>query len=210
MRFGDFEVVLIRDPTEGPDSPPKLLIRLGLEYTKQYLGPKATYVSCCGTSSRHATGYGPGHVTASVRCAGSLEEHPILGIIYDPSMLLGPNIFLLAIISKQRVFTANALNNDPNLLSTLMVPEDCFELPLLFRDEVKRRHVFRQAAKTTQGLCYMLFQTSLCLICSFMKDWFKRIGMLSGFETNTICCVLRSWEENNLNQRSKLQRNIFQ
>jgi hypothetical protein len=43
LRFGDLELFLRRDPGD-PDGPPRLLIRLSLEYTKRYLGPKAEYV----------------------------------------------------------------------------------------------------------------------------------------------------------------------
>lgn len=43
LRFGDIKVLLVRDPANpDPDGPPRLVIRLSLEYTKQYLGPKAT------------------------------------------------------------------------------------------------------------------------------------------------------------------------
>ncbi|KAJ4394460.1 hypothetical protein N0V93_003678 [Gnomoniopsis smithogilvyi] len=38
MRFGDIEVVLARDPKNGPH---KLLIRFTMSFTKRYLGPKA-------------------------------------------------------------------------------------------------------------------------------------------------------------------------
>lgn len=41
LRFGDIKVLLMCDPN-NPGGPPRLVIRLSLEYIKQYLGPKAT------------------------------------------------------------------------------------------------------------------------------------------------------------------------
>lgn len=126
LRFGNLEVLLVKDPSM-PDGPPKLLIRLNLEYTKKYLGPKAAYVTGIQT--------GP-QILIPNRNTFLIPE-----ILYDPSMLLSPHIFLLAILFKHRVFKAEALNNDPNILSTLKVPDDCFQLPLGFKDDVKEHYV---------------------------------------------------------------------
>lgn len=40
LKFGDIQVVLVRDPA-SPDGPPRLVIELSVAYTKRYLGPKA-------------------------------------------------------------------------------------------------------------------------------------------------------------------------
>ncbi|KAF7521542.1 hypothetical protein G7054_g12426 [Neopestalotiopsis clavispora] len=165
LRFGDIEVLLVKYPTDvNIDSTPKLLIRLTLEYTKRYLGPKATFL--------------------------------IPEIIHDPSLLLSPHVFLLAVLFRHRAFKAEALNDSPNILHTLKVPQDCFELPLSFKDDIKDKFVFRQAIKTSGG--YQMSDTAITY--STMKEWIKRIGMLCGFETNTICYVLRYWAGNNLDQ----------
>ncbi|KAI1260377.1 hypothetical protein F5Y18DRAFT_432325 [Xylariaceae sp. FL1019] len=107
------EDLKLKDPTAKGEAALKLLIRLSLEYTKSYLGPKAA------------------------------NTFLIPEIIYDPSLLLSPYIFLLAILFRHRVFKSEALNNAPHLLSTLKVPENCFEMPLGFKKEVKSQYVFR-------------------------------------------------------------------
>lgn len=40
LKFGDIQVLLVRDPT-NKDGPPRLVIQLSMAYTKRYLGPKA-------------------------------------------------------------------------------------------------------------------------------------------------------------------------
>lgn len=58
-------------------------------------------------------------------------------IIYDPSLFLRPHVFLLAILFCHRAFEAEALNDNPHVLSTLNIHSKANELRLDFKDEVK-------------------------------------------------------------------------
>lgn len=49
LRFGDIGILLSRDPHGGPH---RLLIKFSLNFTKRYLGKKATYVFVVGASLR--------------------------------------------------------------------------------------------------------------------------------------------------------------
>ncbi|KAI0855985.1 C2H2 finger domain protein [Xylaria cubensis] len=120
LKFGDIELFLVRDPTD-PNGPPKLVIRLSMRYTKQYLGPKAT------------------------------KHFFIPEIIYDPSLFLSPHVFLLAILFKHQAFLSDGLNNNSHVLSQLKVFPESNELPLTLKPEVKDIYVFRKPVKRFLG-----------------------------------------------------------
>lgn len=58
-------------------------------------------------------------------------------IIYDQSLFLRPHVFLLAILFCHRAFEAEALNDNPHVLSTLKIHAKANELRLDSKDEVK-------------------------------------------------------------------------
>ncbi|CAJ2503094.1 Uu.00g104880.m01.CDS01 [Anthostomella pinea] len=120
LRFGDINVLLIRDPAH-PQAQPRLVIRLSLEYTKRYLGRKAT------------------------------KHFMIPEIIYDPSLFLSPHVFLLAVLFRHRAFLSEPLNNDPHLLSRLKIHPSGNELPLSLKPELNDVHLFRRTKKTLAG-----------------------------------------------------------
>ncbi|KAI0465727.1 hypothetical protein F4859DRAFT_507826 [Xylaria cf. heliscus] len=147
LRFGDIKVLLVRDPT-NPDGLPRLVIQLSLEYTKQYLGPKAT------------------------------KHFLIPEIIYDPSLLLSPHVFLLAILYRHRAFETENLNTSPAILNKLRIHPSRNEFPLHLRSNLNNIFIFRRAVKSIT----------------------RRIGVLLGFEHNTISYNLRYMAGNNLDQ----------
>ncbi|KAI8954520.1 C2H2 finger domain protein [Xylaria longipes] len=165
LRFGDIKVLLVRDPT-NPDGPPRLVIRLSLEYTKQYLGPKAT------------------------------KHFMIPEIIYDPSLLLSPHVFLLAILYRHRAFETEDLNASPAILNKLRIHPSGNEFPLYLRPELDNVFIFRRAAKSMTG--YTISDAPIGY--DMMSKWIKRIGVLLGFEHNTISYNLRYMAGNNLDQ----------
>lgn len=118
-------------------------------------------------------------------------------IIYDPSLLLSPHVFLLAILIRHRAFKAQALNDAPEKLCELRVHPTSNELPLTLRPELNDTHIFRRAERTVTG-----FKTSekKPIGYSMMSKWVKRIGLLLGFEHNTICYNLRYMAGNKLDQ----------
>ncbi|RWA10320.1 hypothetical protein EKO27_g4770 [Xylaria grammica] len=165
LRFGDIKVLLVRDPT-NPDGPPRLVIRLSLEYTKQYLGPKAT------------------------------KHFMIPEIIYDPSLLLSPHVFLLAILYRHRAFETEDLNASPALLNKLRIHPSGNEFPLHLRPDLDNVFIFRRAARSLTG--YTISDDPITY--NMMGGWIRRIGVLLGFEDNTISYNLRYMAGNNLDQ----------
>ncbi|KAI0448570.1 C2H2 finger domain protein [Xylaria acuta] len=149
-----------------PGGAPRLLIRLSMPYTKRYLGPKAT------------------------------KHFFIPEIIYNPSLLLSPHVFLLAILFKHRAFLSNSLNNNPHNLYKLRIYPGSNQLRLALKPEFEGTYIFRKPVKGFSG--YELSQKRLPT--ETMSQWVRRIGTLLGFENNTICYNLRYMAGNNLDK----------
>ncbi|KAK5637510.1 hypothetical protein RRF57_013225 [Xylaria bambusicola] len=145
---------------------PRLVIRLAMHYTKRYLGPKAT------------------------------KFFHIPEIIYDPSLLLSPHVFLLAILFKHRAFLSDGLNNNPDSLHKLQIYPGAKQLRLALKPEIEEKFIFRAPLKEFRG--FRLSERSLPY--SSMNQWIRRIGILLGFQNNTLCYSLRYMAGNNLDQ----------
>lgn len=117
-------------------------------------------------------------------------------IIYDPSLLLSPHVFLLGILFKHRAFLAEDLNDYPHALSDLDIHDGEYELPLPLKDELQDVYVFRQTTQTVSG--YTMCEKPITL--GMMTAWVRRIGELLGFEHSTICYNLRYMAGNKMDR----------
>lgn len=121
-------------------------------------------------------------------------------IIYDPSLLLSPHVFLLAILIHNRAFKTDRLNDEPHRISTLRIHPDANELRLVLRDDIKDMPLFRRSIKTITG--YEM-STTAAITQAMTGKWIQSIGKLLGFEHNTIAYNLRYFAGNSLDQSGK-------
>ncbi|KAJ2981518.1 hypothetical protein NUW58_g6667 [Xylaria curta] len=117
-------------------------------------------------------------------------------IIYDPSLLLSPHVFLLAILYRYRAFETEGLNASLATLNKLRIYPSGNEFPLHLRPDFDNVFIFCRAAKSITG--YTISDAPIGY--DMMSKWIKRIGVLLGFEHNTISYNLRYMAGNNLDQ----------
>jgi hypothetical protein len=157
-------VTLLRDPDGGPH---RVLIEFTFEFTKEYLGVKDAYVTSLLTPSPLVIIY--------LREASN--TFPIPEIIYDPSLILSPHVFLLGLIFADQAFAASRLIS-PEQLSRLTIPLGRNELPLPLRSTMDNIPVFRKAIKTLHGWEISPDQP---LPYSTIAPWMKKLGAITGF-----------------------------
>lgn len=116
--------------------------------------------------------------------------------MYDPSLLLSPHVFLLAVLFKNRAFQSESLNNDPHLLSTLKVHTSANQLRWTIKEDFSNTYLFRKCEKTVNGFA----MSARPITQSMTGRWMKTIGHLLGFEHNTIAYSLRYFAGNSLDQ----------
>ncbi|KAI3317888.1 hypothetical protein HD806DRAFT_355315 [Xylariaceae sp. AK1471] len=117
LKFSNLEVRPVRD-FNNPSGRLILVIRLGLEYTKQHLRKKAT------------------------------KHFRIPEIIYNMSLLHNSShVFLLAILFCHRAFDSEGLSDNPHLLSQLKVHSSGDQLKLCFKHSIKNTYIFRRVVK---------------------------------------------------------------
>lgn len=121
-------------------------------------------------------------------------------MIFDPSLALSPHIFLLAILFKHRAFLAEDLNNNPDSLHRLRISPDSRELQLFLKPEMQDVYLFRKPIKEFTG--WSLSRDPIPYLT--MAQWVRRIGRLSGFESNTICYSLRYMAANNMDRNGTI------
>lgn len=121
--------------------------------------------------------------------------------MYNPSLLLSPHVFLLAILFRNRAFNSKSLNNNPHPISTLNCHPGSNQLRLTLKDEIGDEFLFRQFVRGVAG--YEMDPTPP-LTQSITGKWIKSIGQLLGFETNTIAYNLRYFAGNSLDQSGEL------
>ena len=141
--------------------------------------------------------------------------------MFDPSLLLSPHVFFLAILFRHRAFLSERLNDNPHILSEcapamldmpcgtlltssragkLLIHPSGNELPLSLKEEMRDQYIFRQTEKTPMG--FVMSQNRISQ--ATMSGWVKRIGVLLGFERNTISYNLRYMAGNKMDQNGKL------
>lgn len=121
LRFGDFEIVLRRDVKDPTNGPKRLIIRMKLNFTKRYLGPKA------------------------------IKTFHIPEIIEEPNFILNPHVFLLGILFRLQAFRTPGLNANPDMLHLAKIREGEAELKFPIKDELLAVPVFRRAERDSCG-----------------------------------------------------------
>ncbi|KAJ9656079.1 hypothetical protein H2201_008651 [Coniosporium apollinis] len=129
------------------NGPHRLLLEFTFEFTKEYLGIK------------------------------DANTFPIPEIIYDPSLVLSPHVFLLGLIFADRAFAASKLTS-PDQLSRLDIPPGLNELRLPLRSSMDNIPVFRRSVKALSG---WKISRDLPLPYSTLLPWMKKLGVITGF-----------------------------
>lgn len=119
--------------------------------------------------------------------------------MYDPSLLLSPHVFLLAVLVRNRAFEDEELNENPDKLAKLKISSRANQLQLRLKEEFDDRPLFRQSRRTLGG--YKMSHNK-AITQKMTGNWIKTSGQILGFEHHTITYNLRYMAGNNLDQSS--------
>lgn len=120
-------------------------------------------------------------------------------VIFDPSLILSPHVFLLGLIFADEAFAAPNLKF-PGQLSTLDIRPGLQQLELLFKPSLLDIPIFRKSVKTVFGYTISPDQR---LIYATLLAWMKAIGLTLGLLQPTRPYCLRYNAGNEFNQSSK-------
>ncbi|KAI9771037.1 MAG: hypothetical protein M1839_002973 [Geoglossum umbratile] len=150
-----------------PNSGPhRILIEFTCEFTKQFLGVKYA------------------------------NKFPLPEIIFDPSLILSPHVFLLGLIFADRAFAAPNLTS-AGQLSGLDIRPGYQQLELLLRPSMLDVPVFRKSVRTGYGYEISPHEPlSYATLLSLMKA----VGVIAGFLQPTRPYCLRYGAGNEFNQ----------
>ncbi|CZS92472.1 uncharacterized protein RAG0_03051 [Rhynchosporium agropyri] len=126
---------------------PRLFVELTSEFTKRYLGAK------------------------------DMNEFKIPDIIYDPTLVLSPHVFLLGMLFKARAFKSPSIDC-PERLYSLKVLKGLNEQPLPLRDEMDDEFIFCEAVDEAQGI---RIARDLQLSSGSLRYRMKVRGEITGF-----------------------------
>ncbi|KAH7302950.1 C2H2 finger domain protein [Stachybotrys elegans] len=154
--------------------PNNLLIRFTPEFTKTWLGAKET------TTFTVPEG------------------------IFHRSLLLSPQVFLLAILFRHKAFEASSLTS-PECISKLTIHPGENELPIPLKASMDDTYIFRRTILTLTG-----YEISPKEPISYnaMAAWIKGVGRILGIEDNVICYSLRYFTGNKLDQSSNVSDSL--
>ncbi|KAK4196095.1 hypothetical protein QBC40DRAFT_268722 [Triangularia verruculosa] len=141
-----------------PNSGPhKILIKFTLEFTKTYLSSK------------------------------DAKTITIPEVLFDPSLTLSIQTFLLGILFRHRAFKAPSLTYSERLTQLDIYPGEQ-ELPIPLKASIKDVYIFRRAIKTLVG--YEISSNEL-ISYGMIAGWIKRYSEIAGMEVPTIPYNLR-------------------
>ncbi|OCK73812.1 C2H2 finger domain protein [Lepidopterella palustris CBS 459.81] len=126
--------------------PHRILLELTYEFTKTYLGTKDP------------------------------NTFPIPEILFDPSLILSPHVFLLGLMFADNVFITPSLQSYEDL-SKLDIRPGCNALQLPLKPEMADTYVFRQCVPTSTGWKI----SNNPLPDSTIRPSIKKIGEITGF-----------------------------
>ncbi|CAG8036080.1 unnamed protein product [Penicillium olsonii] len=114
---------------------------------------------------------------------GSKDENTYIlpEIIFDPSLVLSPHVFLLGLLFADSDFKrvdGEEVLTSAGQLPRLHIRDGCNELPLLLDPALDDVPVFRQTERTLQGIG---ISTDKCLPYSTLLPWVKSVGSITGF-----------------------------
>lgn len=107
-------------------------------------------------------------------------------VLFDPSLIVSPHVFLLGILFANQAFEVDDLTS-ADQLSGLDIMQGDQELPLPLKASLRDVFVFRKAKKTADRYA----MTKEGLPYSTAAQWIRTIGKLAGFATPTIAYSLR-------------------
>ncbi|KAK8013600.1 hypothetical protein PG991_009193 [Apiospora marii] len=155
--------------------PPRLLIEFTLVHTKAYLDPKDE------------------------------KSTLIPEIIWEPTLLLSPHVFLMAVLMYRRAFLNEGLNNDPDNFAKLTLPKNENEMAIPLKKEVKDMYLFRKIKRDLAGDWQPINEH---ITKNQMSIWHSRIGMLAGFEHATINYSLRYAAGNSVDKEKDVSSSL--
>lgn len=118
-------------------------------------------------------------------------------MIYDPSLLLNPHIFLLGILCSRRAFHLDKINDNPYDLYKFDIYQGDNEVILHIKESYKHKYIFRSWKRTPMG--YEM-DDSKRISGTMMSNSFRRVGELAGFGHSTIAYSLRYMAGNKMDQ----------
>lgn len=107
--------------------------------------------------------------------------------MFDPSLLLSPQLFLLSVLFRHRAFQEPDLTSTQHLDNLDIHPGER-ELSLPLKKELDGVYIFRRAVETLGG--YELSPNEP-ISSSMITSWIKRIGEILGFGYTTVLYCLR-------------------
>ncbi|OXV06315.1 hypothetical protein Egran_05917 [Elaphomyces granulatus] len=113
-------------------------------------------------------------------------------IIFDPSLVLSPHVFLLGLLFADRAFDrvdGEEVLVSANQLPRLRILDGCNELRLQLDPKLDDIPIFRMSERTLQGIG---ISPNRPLPYSTLESWVKKIGAVTGFRqiTRTACAGL--------------------
>lgn len=102
-------------------------------------------------------------------------------IIFDPSLVLSPHVFLLGLLFADRAF--DRVEGEEVLISgsqipRLRIPDGRNELPLLLDPALDDIPIFRTSERTLQGISISINRP---LPYTTIEPWVKKMGVITGF-----------------------------
>ncbi|KAG8157653.1 hypothetical protein KVR01_012315 [Diaporthe batatas] len=114
----------------------------------------------------------------------------------DPSLLLSPHVFLLALAFRHRAFKSPSLNQNPHELGQLRIHPGEKEMELAFRPGILDTYIFRNPIRDAMG--YRMGEARLSQ--GTISKCISTVGMLSGFEHPTMAYGLRYMAGNSMDR----------
>lgn len=122
-----------------------------------------------------------GKVTPSLTACNS-NTFPLPEIIFDPSLILSPHVFLLGLIFVDQAFRAPSLTH-PQALTKLSIPPGRNSLELPLKPEMADVYVVRQAELGPTG---WQISANTRLRASTVNPQMKRVGQIAGLLLPTV------------------------
>ena len=124
---------------------------------------------------------------------------PIPEIIYDPTLVLSPHVFLLGMLFKAQAFKSPSIDS-PEKLYSLGVLDGLNEQPLPLKEELDDEFVFCQAVREGHSL---RIAHEVELTSASVRYRMKKGGQITGFVQVTKPYVLRDGAAKALNESRK-------
>ena len=126
-------------------------------------------------------------------------------IIYDPTLVLSPHVFLLGMLFKIRAFDSPSIDS-PQKLYSLNVLNGLNEQPLPLREAIDDDFVFCRAVR---AVCGIRIAPELKSTSAWIRYRMKKGGEITGFPQVTKPYCLRDGSAKGLNESRKCSLTVF-